>query len=99
MYTRHRLVDTVQGQFMQQDVLVLGAGPAGSAAARALALRGIKVALIDRADFPRDKVCGDALIPDALAALDRLSLKTSVLANSLSLSAIRIYAPNETYVS
>ena len=75
------------------DVLIIGAGPAGSAAARSLALRGLKVVLADRASFPRDKVCGDALIPDALAALDRLSLRARVLDAALPLGSIRIHAP------
>jgi menaquinone-9 beta-reductase len=80
------------------DVLVIGAGPAGSAAAIDLAKGGAKVLLVDRHDFPRDKVCGDALIPDALNALEHLSLKQSVLDHARSLNAIRIYAPNGRFV-
>jgi flavin-dependent dehydrogenase len=55
------------------DVLVVGAGPAGSAAAQWLARAGRDVLLIDQHAFPRDKVCGDGLIADALRALDRLA--------------------------
>lgn len=51
------------------DVVVVGAGPAGSLAARALALRGLSVLLVERARFPRDKVCGGCLGPRGLAAL------------------------------
>ena len=51
------------------DVLVVGAGPAGSAAARTLARAGLDVVLVDQHAFPRDKVCGDGLIPDAHHAL------------------------------
>ncbi|NWG76564.1 MAG: FAD-dependent monooxygenase, partial [Rubrivivax sp.] len=51
------------------DVLVIGAGPAGSACAQALAEGGVDVVLADQHVFPRDKVCGDGLIPDAHAAL------------------------------
>jgi geranylgeranyl reductase family protein len=80
------------------DALVIGAGPAGSAAAIALASGGARVALIDRHEFPRDKVCGDALIPDALGALDRLALKQTVLSHARVLSKIRVYAPNERFV-
>ncbi|WP_153305383.1 FAD-dependent oxidoreductase, partial [Variovorax soli] len=47
------------------DVLVIGAGPAGSACAQVLARAGLDVLLCDRHAFPRDKVCGDGLIPDA----------------------------------
>ena len=51
------------------DVLVVGAGPAGSACATALARDGVEVLLADAHRFPRDKVCGDGLIPDAHAAV------------------------------
>ncbi len=51
------------------DVVIAGAGPAGSTAARMLARAGLRVALCDKAAFPRDKTCGDALIPDSIAAL------------------------------
>lgn len=50
------------------DVLVVGAGPAGSACAQLLARAGLQVLLVDQHDFPRDKICGDGLIPDAHAA-------------------------------
>lgn len=56
------------------DVLVVGAGPAGSTAARLLATSGHDVLLIDKQAFPRDKVCGDGLIPDALNGLRRAGL-------------------------
>lgn len=51
------------------DVVVVGAGPAGAIAARMCALRGARVLLIDRAAFPRYKVCGGCLNGAALAAL------------------------------
>lgn len=56
------------------DVLVLGAGPAGSAAAAWAARAGREVVLADAAAFPRDKTCGDGLTPRAVAELDRLGL-------------------------
>jgi len=52
------------------DVLVIGAGPAGSACAQELARAGFDVVLADQQVFPRDKVCGDGLIPDAHRALE-----------------------------
>ncbi len=52
------------------DVVVVGAGPAGALAAAQLARDGRKVLLIDRARFPRDKVCGGCLQPSALRALE-----------------------------
>jgi len=54
------------------DVLIVGAGPSGSIAAGHLARRGYRVLFVDRCKFPRDKTCGDALIPDALHALQAL---------------------------
>lgn len=56
------------------DVLVVGAGPAGSAAAIGLARAGIDVLLADAATFPRDKPCGDGLTPRAIAELDHLGM-------------------------
>lgn len=56
------------------DVLVVGAGPAGSAAATWLARRGIDVVLVDKAPLGRDKTCGDGLTPRALAEMRRLGL-------------------------
>lgn len=57
------------------DVLVVGAGPAGSAAAAWLARAGVDVVLVDAAVFPRDKTCGDGLTPRAIAELNRLGLE------------------------
>ena len=61
------------------DVLVVGAGPAGSACAQMLARGGVDVVLVDQHVFPRDKVCGDGLIPDAYAALRRLQVLDEVM--------------------
>ena len=58
----------------QTDVLVVGAGPAGSAAAAWAARAGLDVVLADKATFPRDKACGDGLTPRAIAELQRLGL-------------------------
>ncbi len=56
------------------DVLVVGAGPAGSAAAAWAARSGHAVVLADAAQFPRDKTCGDGLTPRAIAELEQLGL-------------------------
>jgi geranylgeranyl reductase family protein len=62
------------------DVVVVGAGPAGSTAAMRLAQAGRSVCVVDRARFPRHKACGDLLIPDAIAALRRSGLYDEVRA-------------------
>lgn len=56
------------------DVVVVGGGPAGSVAALVLARGGARVALVDRADFPREKACGDLVGPRGLALLAELGL-------------------------
>ena len=56
------------------DVIVVGAGPAGSAAAFHCASAGLDVLLLEKAEFPRDKVCGDGLTPRAVAELVRMGL-------------------------
>ncbi len=75
------------------DVLVIGAGPAGSACAKALARAGHDVLVADRQAFPRDKVCGDGLIPDAHAALQRLGVHEEVMAQAQALTHVSCIGP------
>jgi geranylgeranyl reductase family protein len=75
------------------DVLVVGAGPAGSACALALARAGVDVVLVDQHDFPRDKICGDALIPDAHHALRRIGLYDEVMAAAHPASHLACVSP------
>src|SRR3989344_8891302 len=56
------------------DVIVVGAGPAGSTCSMFLAKKGIKVLLVDRASFPRDKTCGDAISGKSARVLKELGL-------------------------
>ena len=58
------------------DVIVVGAGPAGSATAHYLAQTGLDVLLLEKGVFPRDKVCGDGLTPRAVAELIRMGVPT-----------------------
>ena len=59
---------------LRWDAVVVGAGPAGATAARELARRGRSVLLVDKATFPRPKVCGCCLNGSALATLERVGL-------------------------
>ena len=72
------------------DVLIAGAGPAGSIAAIRLARAGVRVLLVDRARFPRDKLCGDTLNPGALRLIDRAGLRAQVEAVSRPLEGMLI---------
>ncbi len=58
------------------DVIVVGAGPGGSATAAYLASHGLDVALLEKATFPRDKICGDGLTPRAVKELISLGVDT-----------------------
>jgi geranylgeranyl reductase family protein len=58
----------------ETDVLIVGAGPAGATAAYHLARHGIDVTLLDKASFPREKVCGDGLTPRAVVQLQKMGV-------------------------
>ncbi|MGZ4671899.1 MAG: geranylgeranyl reductase family protein [Ilumatobacteraceae bacterium] len=76
------------------DVVVIGAGPAGSTAATVLARAGRSVVLVDKAVFPRDKCCGDGLTTLALRELEALGLRPSMVANWKSVDAAWLRSPS-----
>jgi geranylgeranyl reductase family protein len=82
----------------QCTVLVVGAGPAGSACAQWLARAGFDVALVDQHHFPRDKTCGDGLIPDAHVALMRLGVHDEVMRLAQPVTHVRCFAPSGRFV-
>ena len=75
---------------LNYDVTVIGAGPAGSATAYFLAKGGLRVALLDKFEFPRDKTCGDGLTPRALKMLDVMGALPQIESLSFRCSAITV---------
>jgi geranylgeranyl reductase family protein len=74
------------------DIAVVGAGPAGSIAACTAARRGLRVALIDRSTFPRDKTCGDGIGPGAVRVLRELGIE-DVLEGRPRVTSITVFGP------
>jgi menaquinone-9 beta-reductase len=76
------------------DALVVGAGPAGAAAAITLARAGRSVALCDRARFPRDKTCGDGLTTGALRRLEDLGLEPQSVSSFTTVDELIVRSPS-----
>ena len=74
----------------RSDVIVSGAGPAGAFAATILARGGASVLLLDRATFPRHKLCGDTINPGGLALLRQAGLADPVEAHGLPLDGMLV---------
>ncbi|CBE67770.1 MAG: NAD(P)/FAD-dependent oxidoreductase [Candidatus Methylomirabilis oxygeniifera] len=81
----------------QTTVIIVGAGPAGSVLAGLLARRGIDALLLDKATFPREKICGDYLSPGTVGLLDQLNLLDLVRsAGARRLLGMTIISPDGT---
>ncbi len=78
------------------DVLVVGAGPSGIAAALTLQHAGHEVVVIDKAFFPRDKCCGDGLTTGALRILDELGFDPQTVTNWTQCSDVWLRSPSGT---
>jgi flavin-dependent dehydrogenase len=72
------------------DVVIVGAGPAGAIAGVLLGRAGARVRIVDRATFPRDKLCGDTVNPGTLARLTRLGLAQDIGARGLRVDGMLV---------
>lgn len=84
------------------DVIICGAGPAGSTCALALTGSGLKIALIDKSNFPRDKICGDAIAAYARKVLESIHPKFAdafdLFDKRYLVNTYRLFGPNGKYV-
>ncbi len=80
------------------DVVIIGAGPAGCVCALQLASTKLKIALIDKETFPRDKICGDALSADVINQLGKINTellsKFKVESFKKASNGVRFFSPN-----
>jgi menaquinone-9 beta-reductase len=90
-YAEADVRDRATERVIDADVVVVGAGPGGSATATHLARRGLSVSLLEKSRFPREKVCGDGLTPRGTRQLIRLGIDTSEAAGWLHNKGLRIY--------
>ncbi|MEL0040186.1 MAG: FAD-dependent monooxygenase, partial [Ilumatobacter sp.] len=78
----------------QIDTLIVGAGPAGAAAAITLAAAGRSATVIDRSVFPRDKCCGDGLTTLALRELELLGVTPEDVPNWMTVDSAHLRSPS-----
>ncbi|MFB8227162.1 geranylgeranyl reductase family protein [Cellulosimicrobium sp. NPDC055967] len=90
-------VSTVGARLDDADVIVVGAGPAGSAAAHYCAAAGLSVLLLEKSSFPRDKICGDGLTPRAVAELVRMGVPTRAEDGWIRNQGLRVVASGRSW--
>jgi menaquinone-9 beta-reductase len=80
---------------LDADVIVVGGGPAGASTAHALVSAGVDVLIVDRAKFPRDKICAEYLSPEASRILSKMGVLEEIERNGPAhLAGMRVRAPN-----
>jgi menaquinone-9 beta-reductase len=80
---------------MTYDVIVIGAGPAGSTVSALLARSGARVLLLEKSRFPREKVCGEFITPDCLSVFDRLGVRERIFdAGAKQVDRWTLFAPD-----
>lgn len=84
---------------MDVDAVVVGGGPAGVAAAITLARAGRSVTLVDKATFPRDKICGDGLTAGALHLLEDLGLRPEAVASWQPVHDVVVSSPSHRAIT
>lgn len=86
---------SVRSSVARYDVAVVGAGPGGSATAYFLAKGGLRVALLDKFEFPRDKTCGDGLTPRAIKTLETMGVLSQLEEHAFHCPGIKVRYSNE----
>ncbi|NLD75817.1 MAG: geranylgeranyl reductase family protein [Acidimicrobiales bacterium] len=81
-------------RLLEADVVVVGAGPGGTAAAITLARAGRQVVVVDKANFPRDKICGDGLTTGALRIMEHLGVRPEAISSWKPVHDIHVGGPS-----
>src|SRR5260370_2529306 len=87
------------GRVHVHDVVIVGGGPGGSAAAHFLSRRRLDGLLLDRSDFPRAKTCGDGLTPRSLRVLEQMGILSEVASHACPVDGYEVVAPNRRATS
>jgi geranylgeranyl reductase family protein len=88
-------LSSTDGTAVLADVAIVGGGPAGAAAAITLARAGRDVVLVDKAVFPRDKICGDGLTTGALRILEALGLDPATVPSWQVVEDVVVVSPSK----